>query len=223
MNAVKNGSRICVYLILLAPVCAAQPHPDLSGVWASAGYGENIAKDMKNGDVPMTRWAQQLYRQRQEARGKGDPDARCLPEGVPRSNSRPFKIVQTPDFIAILYEGNVRSFRQIYLDGRSHPDHADKTWWGHSIGHWEGNTLVVDTVGFNDRTWLDAAGHPHSDQLHVIERYTRPDSNHLSVQVAIEDPIAYTHPWTVTEVSSALPGTELHEYICNDKSAVLRK
>jgi hypothetical protein len=148
----------------------ADGKPDLSGVWAAAGYTANIAKDMKPGELPMTPWAEALYKERQATNGKDDPEARCLPTGVPRRDPYPFKIVQTPSLVVIMFEGNVHSYRQIFLDGRGHPKNLDKNWWGDSIGHWEGDALVVDTVGLNDRTWLDLAGHPHSDQLHVTER-----------------------------------------------------
>jgi hypothetical protein len=192
--------------------------PDLSGVWASAGYDANITKDMKSGELPMSPWAEALYKERQANHSKDDPESRCLPDGVARRDSYPFKIIQTPTLVLILFEGNVHSYRQIFLDGRGHPKDLDKNWWGHSIGQWEGDTLVVDTVGFNDRTWLDHAGHPHSDQLHVTERYTRPDAGRLSVQITIDDPVAYAHPWSVTEVSRALPTRDLHEYICSESN-----
>jgi len=196
----------------------ADGKPDLSGVWAGAGYTENIAKDMKPGELPMTPWAEALYKERQATLGKDDPEARCLPTGVPRRDPYPFKIVQTPTLVVLLYEGNVHSYRQIFLDGRGHPKDLDKNWWGDSIGHWEGDTLVVDTVGLNDKTWLDLSGHPHSDQLHVTERYTRPDYGHVSIQFTLDDPKAYTKPWSVTEVSRLLPNWEIHEYICNENN-----
>ena len=193
---------------------ALSAQSDLSGVWAPSGYDANIAKDMKPGELPMTPWAEALFKDRQANHSKDDPETRCLPDGVARSDSYPFKIIQTPTLVLILYEGNVHSYRQIFLDGRGHPKDFDKNWWGHSTGHWEGGALVVDTVGLNDRTWLDHAGHPHSDQLHVTERYTRPDAGHISIQITIDDPIAYSHSWSVTEVSRSLPSRDLHEYIC---------
>jgi hypothetical protein len=195
----------------------ADGKPDLSGVWAAAGYTANIAKDIKPGELPMTPWGEALYKERQATNGKDDPEARCLPTGVPRRDPYPFKIVQAPSLVLILFEGNVHSYRQIFLD-RSHPKDLEKNWWGDSIGHWEGDTLVVDTVGLNDKTWLDLDGHPHSDQLHVTERYTRPDAGHISIQFTLDDPIAYSHPWSVTEVSRALPNWEIHEYICNENN-----
>jgi hypothetical protein len=196
----------------------ADGKPDLSGVWAAAGYTTNIAKDMKPGELPMTPWAEALYKERQANHSKDDPEGRCLPEGVPRRDPYPFKIIQTPTLVLILFEGNVHSYRQIFLDRRTHPRDLDKNWWGDSIGHWEGDTLVVDTAGLNDQTWLDQAGHPHSDHLHVTERYSRPDAGHISVQFTIDDPIAYSHPWSVTEVSRSLPNWEIHEYICNENN-----
>ena len=195
----------------------ADGKPDLSGIWAAAGYTTDITKDLKPGELSMTPWAEALYLQRRANQSKDDPEGLCLPEGAARHDPYPFKTIQTPKLIVILYEGNVHSYRQIFLD-RGHPKDLDKNWWGDSIGHWEGNALVVDTVGLNDRTWLDQVGHPHSDQLHVTERYTRPDAGHISLRITIDDPIAYTHPWSVTEVSRALPNWEIHKYVCNENN-----
>jgi hypothetical protein len=226
MNADNNCFRIrvhgrtsaAIWLFAFAALPILAQSSDLSGVWAAAGYTSNIAKDMKPGELPMTPWAEALYKQRQASHGKDDPDARCLPTGVPRRDPDPFKIIQTPTLVLILFEGNVHSYRQIFTDGRSHPKNLDKNWWGDSVGHWEGNTLVVDTVGLNDKTWLDLDGHPHSDQLHVTERYTRLDRDRLSIQFTLDDPIAYTHPWSVTELSLSLPNREIHEYICSENN-----
>jgi hypothetical protein len=220
MNTDTHRSGIRVYLCLSVALCLpCSAQTDLSGVWAAAGYSANIAKDMKPGELPMTPWAEALYQERQAKQSKNDPDARCLPTGVPRRDNAPFKIVQTPTLVLIMYEGNVHSYRQIFLDGRQHPKNMDKNWWGDSIGHWEGNALVVDTAGLNDKTWLDDAGHPHSDQLHVTERYTRLDAGHLSVEFTIDDPVAYSRPWSVTEVSRALPNRDLREYVCSVASS----
>jgi hypothetical protein len=209
-----DADRICLLIFAFSalPITA---QTDLSGVWAAApGYDTNIAKDMKPEQLPMTPWAEALYKERQANHAKDDPMTRCLPTGVPRRDASPFKIVQTPALLLIMYEGNVHSYRQIFLDGREHSKNIDKIWWGDSIGHWEGDTLVVDTIGLNDKTWLDRAGHPHSDQLHVTERYRRSDAAHLSVQFTIDDPVAYSKPWSVTEVSRKLGNSEVHEYIC---------
>ena len=189
--------------------------PDLSGAWGYAGYTSDIAKDYDVGELPMNALADKLFRERQANQGVEDPEARCLPTGVPRRDPYPSKIIQQPDLLVILFEGNLHSFRQIYLDGRGHPKDPEPTWWGHSIGKWEGDELVVDTIGFNGKTWLDLAGHPSSDQLHVIERFSRPDLGHLKNEITIEDPVYYTRPWKVTEITPQLQG-DLLEYICTE-------
>jgi hypothetical protein len=115
----------------------------------------------------------------------------------------------------MLQEGNAHSFRQIFMDGRKHPDDPSPTWFGHSIGHWEGNTLVVDTIGLNDKFWLDSAGTPHTEQLHLIERFTRPDYNTLQRVVTIDDPGAFTKPFEVTYTAKlGDPDSEIIEYFC---------
>jgi hypothetical protein len=191
--------------------------PDLSGVWGYAGYTSDIAKDYDVGEVPMTPLAEKLFKERQADQGKDDPEARCLPVGVPRRDPYPTKIVQTPNLIVILFEGNIHSYRQIFLD-RDHPKDVEPSWFGDSVGHWEGDTLVVDTVGQNGKTWLDMAGHGTSDKLHVIERYSRPDFGHLKNEITIEDPVMYTRPWKVTEVTPLLDAGDLIEYICNENN-----
>src|SRR5579871_3366694 len=145
-------------------------HVDLSGFWGYAGYTSDIAKDYDVGTVPMTPLAEKLFKERQANQGIYDPEARCLPTGVPRRDPYPSKIIQQPNLVAILFEGSMHSYRQIFLDRKTHPADLQPTWFGDSIGHWEGDELVVDTVGFNGKTWLDLAGHPTSDQLHVIEQ-----------------------------------------------------
>jgi hypothetical protein len=191
--------------------------PDLSAAWGYSGYTSDIAKDYDVGQLPMTPLAEKLFKARQANQGIEDPEARCLPTGVPRRDPYPSKIIQTPGLVVILFEGNIHSYRQIFLDGRGHPKDLDPTWYGDSIGHWEGDELVVDTVGFNGLTWLDLAGHPTSDKLHVIERYSRPDSGHLKLRITIEDPVMYTRPWDVTQITPILEG-EIIEYICNENN-----
>ena len=200
---------------------APAPHtadgkPDLSGVWGYAGYTSDIAKDYDVGEVPMTALGDKLFKERQAKEGVDDPEARCLPTGVPRRDPYPSKIIQQPNLVVILFEGNLHSFRQIFLDRKEHPADLNPTWWGDSIGHWEGDQLVVDTVGFNGKTWLDLAGHPASDQLHVVERYSRPDFGHLKWDITIEDPVMYTRPWKVTEVTPLLASGDLIEYVCTE-------
>jgi hypothetical protein len=188
--------------------------PDLSGVWGYAGYTSDIAKDYDVGSVPMTELGEKLFKARQANQGVEDPEARCLPTGVPRRDPYPSKILQEPNLVVILFEGNLHSYRQIFLNS-SHPKDLNPSWWGHSIGKWEGDELVVDTVGFNGLTWLDLAGHPTSDQLHVVERYSRPDFGTLKDVITIEDPVMYKKPWNVTEITPLMTG-EIMEYVCTE-------
>jgi len=120
--------------------------------------------------------------------------------------------------VFFLFEGNIHSYRQIFVDGRKHPADPDPTWYGHSIGWYEGRTFVVDTVGFNDKFWFDFKGHPHTERLHIVERYTRTNANTLVNQVTITDPGAYSKPFTVTFTATLRPGDELIEYICNENN-----
>jgi hypothetical protein len=135
---------------------------------------------------------------------------------VPRITPFPFKIVQTPALVVILFEGNTHSYRQLFMDGRGHPEDLDPSWMGDSIAWWEGDTLVVETVGQNDQTWLNGRGLPHSDALHVIERYTRPDLGHLEVEITMVDPKAFTRPHTFHRQHVFSADWEIHEYVCNE-------
>jgi hypothetical protein len=191
--------------------------PDLSGVWnPDRHFIYDIGSALKPGEVlPLQPWAAELTKKRMS---KEDPEANCLPTGVPRLPPYPLKIVQTPTVMVILFEGNIHSYRQIFLDGRSHPKDPDPTWYGDSIGKWEGDTLVVDSVGFNDKFWFDFAGHPHTAQLHITERYRRPDLGHIEEEVTIDDPGAYTKPFTMYGHFPLDPATEIMEYICNENN-----
>src|SRR5207247_5716912 len=140
-----------------------------------------------------------LYKERSESLGKGKPLERCIPHGVPDGmlvRNYHYKIVHTSDVVLLLYE-EFNHFRQIFTDGRGFPPETTETWFGYSIGHWEGDTLVAETVGFNDGSWLDNNGHPHTNALRVTERFHRRDSGHLDIQVTFADPKASTKPWTV--------------------------
>lgn len=190
---------------------------DLSGVWGYANYTSDIGKDYDVGEVPMTPLAEKLFKDRQGNQGVEDPEARCLPTGVPRRDPYPSKILQLPNLVVILFEGNLHSFRQIFLDRQTHPKDLNPSWWGDSIGRWENNdTLLVDTVGFNGLTWLDLAGHPTSDKLHITERYSRPDYGTLRWEITIEDPVMYTRPWKVVEMTPLMDKQELMEYVCTE-------
>jgi hypothetical protein len=195
---------------------------DLQGMWGYAGYTSDIAKDYDVGAVPMTPKAEAFFKEVQANQGIYDPEARCLPTGVPRRDPYPMKLIQQPNLIVILFEGSMHSYRQIFLDRTTHPTDAQPTWYGDSIGHWDGDTLVVDTVGFNGKTWLDLAGHPTSDQLHVVERYTRPQYGELRLDITLEDPVNYTKPWNVTERMPLMAGQELIEYVCAENERDVR-
>lgn len=194
--------------------------PDLSGVWLGGGANDSdISRGLKPGEsVSMLPWAADLVKTRQSAQ---DPEANCLPAGIPRGSPYPWRIVQTPTHYFILFEGNIHSYRQIFMDGRKHPDDPDPTWFGHSIGRWDGQTLVVDTVGFNDKFWFDYVGHPHTEMLHTIERYTRTDLGNMQIEVTIDDPGTYTKPFTTTGRARLMPNTDLLEYICQENNSDL--
>jgi hypothetical protein len=130
--------------------------------------------------------------------------------------------VESPPYIYFLFEGNIHSYRQIFMDGRKHPADVNPTWYGHSIGHWEKDTLVIDTVGFNDLFWFDFVGHPHTEQLHTVERYTRTELGTLSEEVTIDDPGAYKKPFTIVASHRLLPNDELMEYICQENNRDVR-
>src|SRR3984957_7513045 len=189
--------------------------PDLSGVWLGSGSNDSdITKGLKPGDqVVMLPWAEELVKNR---KSKDDPEANCLPSGIPRGSPYPWRIAQTPGIYFIVFEGNIHSWRQIFMDGRKHPDDPDPTWYGHSIGHYEGDALVVDTVGYNDKFWFDFAGHPHTEQLHTVERYTRKDLGTLQVDTEITDPGAYSKPFSISFTANLRPKEELMEYICQE-------
>ena len=206
-------------------------HIDFSGVYYAPGYGpgdppikngnttaRNIARDLKPEDVPLLPSGIELMRQRAATNSKDDPEGLCLPMGTPRKDPYPWKIVQTPTLFLILYEGNVHSYRQVFLDGRPHNPDVTETWWGDSIGHWDGDALVVDTVGLNDKAWLDLVGHPRTNRAHIIERFTRPELGRMNIEITIDDPGAYSRPWKVFESAELAPGWELQEYICNENN-----
>jgi hypothetical protein len=197
--------------------------PDLSGAWNPNAFPENVnlpnALKRQGVEIPFQPWAKELYEKRRANQSADDPEGHCLPPGVPRMNTTPypFRIVQTPKLIIIVYEGGAHIWRQIFMDGRSHPADPNPTWLGDSIGHWEGDTLVVDTVGFNGLTWLDESGLPSTESLHVIERFSRPDLGHLEIVNIVDDPKAYTKPWSFTTHPVMQKG-DLMEYICQENN-----
>ena len=181
----------------------------------------NLGASFKDG-LPFQPWAAELHRQRVEDNSKENPDAHCLPMGIMQfhNHGQPRKMIQTPQVIVILYEANA-GVRQIFTDGRPLPKDADPWWYGYSTGHWEGDTLVVQSAGFRDLGWLDVEGSPLTESAHVTERFRRPDFGHLEIEVTIDDPKAYTKPWTVQVHQRIMADTELIEFVCqeNEKDA----
>ena len=198
--------------------------PDLSGIWLSARAKFNVALSLKPGDtIPFQPWAKQVFDERQANNSKDDPSARCLPTGLTLKPTlvTPFKIVQTPGLMLILHESRT-NFRQIFTDGRPLPKVVDwPAWQGFSVGKWEGDTFVAETSGTNGKFWLDQSGHPATDAFHLTERYRRRDFGHMDLEMTIDDPKAYTKPWTMYVDLALQPDTELLEFICeeNEKDA----
>jgi len=194
----------------------ADGKPDFSGVWSpDRNFISDISAALKKGEkLPIQPWALKMAKERMS---KDDPEANCLPTGVPRLAPYPWNIVQGPKYTYILFEGNIHSYRQIFMDGRKHSADPNPTWYGESIGKYDGDTLVIDTIGFNDKFWFDFAGHPHTEKLHTIERYRRPDLGHLEWETTIDDPGAYTKPFTLYGHAS-LQTDDILEYICQENN-----
>src|SRR5438132_5902767 len=189
----------------------ADGKPDLSGLWnkISPKYHRNIAADLKRDEIQS--WAQQLVEQRAENLGREYMNVLCVPLGPGYATSADItgaemvKIVQTPGLILMLNPD--LTYRQIFLDGRSLESAPNPSWMGYSVGHWDGDTLVVESFGFNDRTWLDHDGHPHTEGLRMIERYRRRTVGHLEIEVTLSDPPAYARPWPVALYAELAPDT----------------
>jgi hypothetical protein len=197
----------------------ADGKPNLSGVWV---VRNGSALFYITGDVKpeeMLPWAAALYKQREDNYRRDTDGIHCLPPG-PKAGIAvggfPIKIIQTPDLVVVLYEYQTL-FRQFFTDGRALPEDPNPTWMGYSIAHWEGDTLVVDTAGYNDRTTLDLAGHPHTQALRLTERYHRRDAGHLDLQVTFDDPKAYTRSWTLPIEFDLVPDGQLIEYVCENE------
>ena len=216
----------------------ADGHPDLGnskGSWEPPGIGDmagtgggfaGSAQPDHKIDVPFLPWAKDVFASRNANFTKDDPEGFCLPPGIPRmyATSFPFQIYQLPDRILFVFEGGAHMWRVVYMDGRKHtlPERLNPTYLGEGIGHWEGDTLVVDVTGLNDRSWIDAAGHPHTEKLHVVERFTRVNELILHYEATIEDPGAYAKPWTTSWNILFHPGMEPFEYICQENNADLK-
>ena len=199
-----------VWQVLNTAAWDIQDHSARTGVPAGQGVVEG-------NEIPYQPWAVAQRQKNFENRMTADPETKCFMPGVPRITYMPFpfQIVQTPKFAAIVYE-YVHANRTIYTDGSQHPPGHIDWWMGDSRGRWEGDTLVADVVHFNDETWLDRAGNFHSDALHVVERYTLTDADHIRYEVTIEDPKVFTRPWKMTMMlyRRQEPNVQLLEYEC---------
>ena len=224
---------------------AADGHPDLSGVWAAepseqmkralgdgnpfvadaefiSKYALNIFADLKPEDEPLRPEAAALLRDRRARPGVSQPTTNCLPGSVPFSTLiAPFKIVQTPRVVVLLLEDN-NPPRQIHIDGRPLPVDPWPSWMGYSTGAWNNDTLTVETIGFNDRSWLDTSGHPRSESMRIVERFTRRNVGHMDVDITIDDPKMYTRSFTIKHTARLLPDTDILEAVCaeNEKDLV---
>jgi hypothetical protein len=213
----------------------ATPAPDITGVWRRSRRPPDnarkytifeLALSLTNEEPPMTPWGKAKFNANKPNIGphgvslaeSNDPAIKCFPPGVPRIylvRGEPVEILQVPGRVIMLFEYD-HFVRHIYTDGREHPKDLPATWMGDSIGKWEGDTLVVDTVGFNDKTWLDHVGHPHSDALHVVERIRRVSHDALAIDITIDDPKAYTKSWGGHFLFDLKPEWNLGEMVCED-------
>ena len=195
---------------------------DLQGVWMpdDVRYLRDLALDLNPEDVPYQPWAKELFDERKDgSHSREDPDAHCLPQGVPKVNfaPNPWKVIETPISTVIIYE-TFTYWRQIFTDGREVDPNALPTWMGYSTGTWEDDTFVVETRGFDGKPWLDQLGRPSTDQLHVTERFTRTSYGHMTIDISIDDPGAYTAPWSTSGVVRLRPDWEPREYICGENN-----
>jgi hypothetical protein len=209
----------------------ADGKPDLSGIWhlvptkkslaRHSDVGPNLLDFIPDGaDIPFLPEGATLYQQRSEKLGAGRPSEHCLPHGIPDAMSiSDFKLVQNPGLTLILYE-EFNHYRQIFTDGRPFPKDLEPAWFGSSVGKWDGDTFVVETRGFNDKSWLDDYGHPHSDALIATERFQRRDFGHMDLQIIIDDRKMYAKPWSFSFNLELLPDTDLIESICDNEKDV---
>jgi hypothetical protein len=217
---------------------ASAPGADLSGVWRRSRRAPDstrrytvydLAFTITNDKPPMTPWAEAKFKAARPNLGPravslaqtNDPILKCFPPGVPRIyliRGEPVEIMQLPGRVVMIFEYD-HFVREIFTDGREHPKDLPPTWMGDAVGKWEGDTLVVDTIGFNDKTWLDNDGHPHTENLHVVERIKRVNHDTLTIDTTIEDPKAYTKPWGGHAVLDLKPDWNLGEMVCEDNDS----
>jgi len=213
------------------------PPPGETGIWTPAGIVQlslnpksvnragptsHLPNNITLDAVPFQPWARALHASRQANFESDEPHTRCKASGGPREFITPYGVefVDMPETrrIYLFDVGGPHTFRTIYMDGRAHPKDLDPSYYGHSVGRWEGESLVVDTVGYNTKFWMDREGTPHTEQLHLVERFTRTDFNSLKYEVTVDDPGAYTDVWTGGFIMRWSPGTEMWEYICQDNN-----
>jgi hypothetical protein len=194
----------------------ADGQPDFSGIWMPGrDFVGEMAGGLKPGEtLPIRPWTPDAG---DSPASKNDPRARCAPAGGPGTAPYPWRIVQTPTRVFFRFDGRAGNEREIFLDGRQHPADPDRSWHGHSTGGYDGDTLVVDTIGFNDQFWFDIVGHPHTERLHTVERITRPDRENLIVEVTVDDAGAYGRPFTITSRSTLVPEDRVNDYVCPDR------
>jgi hypothetical protein len=197
------------------------------GIWSLpwiTDFGKQIV-GAKAGDVPFLPWTRAMHAYNARTKVAYDPEGFCLPPGGPRALGTPYpaQFIQQQDRIIVIFEGGAHVWREIYMDGRPHPpkDELNPTYFGHSVGKWEGDTLVIDTVGYNERTWLDFGGYMHTEDLHTVERITRPNRDTLHYETLLDDPSAYSASWTVAWNIPWTEGGELSEYICQENNQFL--
>ena len=196
---------------------------DMTGLWVGGGSEADLERQggLQPGEIPVLPWVKEHMAKLVIT---SDPSSYCLPMGIPRMAPYPWRVVQDPPYkrathLYILNEGNIHTYRQIFMDGRKHPAEPEGTWFGHSIGRWDGDTLVIDSVGFNGKVWMDRRGHPQTPQMHIVERFTRVNLGNLAREVLIDDPGAYSKPFTVKfEARLSNPGDDIMEYICNENN-----
>lgn len=234
---------VAAMALAIAPAYAAQQEQDAprtqaprmedgtvdlggNGVW-DLPYITNFAARMEGYDQgkrpPFLPWTKAMWDYNRANDVKYDPEGFCLPPGGPRSMGTPYpaEIIQDRDRIVIIFEGGGHVWREIHMDGRPHPEGVNPTYFGHSTGKWEGDTLVIDTVGYNEKTWIDFNGHMHTEQLHTIEYITRPFKEVLHYEAVIDDPGAYSEPWRVAWDINWNDGSELQDYVCQENNKFL--
>ena len=203
----------------------ADGKPELDGQWGARTYRyvQNLLPD--GAQAPMLPWAADLFKRRVDTLGYDVPMTICMPHGVPDAMlvvAHPFKIIQTPQVMVHLYE-EFTAYRQIHTDGRQLPVDPNPAWYGYSVGRWEGETFLVETTGFKEGTWLDNQGHPHTDALRTTERFRRTSFGSMELDVTIDDPKAYSRPWTSATIPLFLqPDTELIEHLCENNRDAAR-